>query len=523
MHVGRILKRTASRWPQREALVEGSRRMSYSELEESVNRFAGGLRGLGISKGDAVGIRLRNSIEQVVCQLGIQQIGAISVPINPRLSQTETANLLQKAEAKAIIVSGACSDMFSTLDDQPVAHCISTNPLEGETSYQSILSSGGLVEEVTEVDPEDISMMMHTSGTTGQPKLVVFDHQGQILNSMICAIELGYTNSDRGLHLAPLYHSAGYLNLFLPLLQLGGTQVIQREFEPESSLDILRTEQVTVVLGIPTHYARLQAVSSAPSDISSLRLTITSGAQMREDTMNWLDTNLPGETINLYGLTESTGIVTLNRHFARASDSNCIGTPAIHVDAKLTPLDDTSRSSHSTESAESNEQDAAGEVNDSSNDEAEITRGQLAVRSTKIFDGYYGQSQETKKVIRDGWLYTGDIVELKDGKYYLSGRIDNVIISGGENIVPEEIENVLNKHPDIIESVVVGEPDSDLGEKVVAYVVTDDLSLSLSDIDSYWVEDQDLVADFKRPRELHHIDTIPKNSSGEIRRKELQQ
>lgn len=506
MILGRVLTRTATRWPENEALVQGERRLTYRELQKEVRNLVGGLQSLGIESGDAVGLYTANSIEQIVSYLAVQSIGAVAVATNPRLAAGELSTIMNDAGVETIICDPGRAPTVGEAYEEgrlpDVEHRIATGEFDDMLAYEDLVNQGPAGAPDGDVRPEDPGIMMHTSGTTGRPKLVVISHRSQVLNSLSCAVELDFGPGDRVLHIAPLNHSAGYLNLFLPCLQLGGTHVLEPSFDPERTLRRIESEGVTVTLGVPTHFQLLRAadIDAERFDTDSLRLLITSGAPVHRTIADWVSETLCANFWNVYGLTETTGLVTVTEEIRRDdSGAYCIGKPFLDAEIRLIDPGDDVPPDRTVEPGE---------------------RGQLIVRSAKLMEEYYGRPERTAETIRDGWLYTGDVAVERDGIYYLIDRLDNRIISGGENIYPQEIERVLGDHPAVEDCAMVGAPDETLGKRVVAYVVTDDDSLNLAAIDEFWKERSD-IADFKRPREVRLVDTIPRNQSGKILRNEL--
>lgn len=501
MLIRRTLERTAARWPDREAVVDGDHRMTYREWNRAVDRVAGSLHTLGIEAGTRVGMFTHNCFEQVTTYLAAAALGAIAVPLNHRLAPGELSFLMNASESELLVydpdlltvVESARSDIATN------PNFVSTGTGELGHSFTDLLNGEELTQR-GDPNPDGTSVMMHTSGTTGRPKLVELTPRGQWINSLSCAVELDYSAADRALNMAPLYHSAGYLNLFLPVMHVGGTNVIMRSFDPVEALEIIDRERITTTLGVPTQYHRFQQVDAARSP-DTLRLATVSGAQFGQDVVEWVTTNLCTRFVNVYGLTESTGFVTI----LHATDLNrmeggfCIGKPFLNMDVRLVEIGDNVPPDATIQEGE---------------------RGQLITRGEKVMRGYYGRPDATSEALVDGWLYTGDVAVNRDGYYYLVDRVDNMIISGGENIYPAEIERALNEHPQIEQSAVVGEADSDLGERVVAHVKRGDQSLTPGEIESYW-RSRDDIADFKRPRKITFVDDIPKNPSGKIVRHEL--
>jgi fatty-acyl-CoA synthase len=502
MTIGRVLSQSVSRWPDAEALVDDTRSFTYEDLSEMVNRFANGLASMGIEQGDGVGIFARNSIEQIVVYLAVQRLGAVAVPINPRMDSGGLSRILTDADAVGLVCdAGRVDTARAAAADLPATtRLIAADSVDGMRSFDSVLEAGAAEPPETSVASDDPALMMHTSGTTGRPKLVVLSHQSQVINSLSCVYDLNYTHEDRVLHVAPLYHSAGYLNVFLPALHLGATHVLQSAFEPEATLERIEREEATAFLGVPTHFQKLRGTDVSAFDTDSLRMLVTSGAPVQQSTADWVTEHLCETFVNVYGSTEAGGLVTVSRTVENDEETFRIGEPFLNVEVRVIEIGD-------------------GVSPDETVDPGE--RGELIARSPKLMDRYFGRPEKTAETLRDGWLYTGDAAIERDGTYYLVDRIDNLIISGGENIYPQEVEAVLDGHPDIEDCAVVGEPDETFGERVVTYVVSRNPELTLADIDSYW-ERQTEAPGFKRPRELYLVETIPRNPSGKILRDQLE-
>ena len=532
MLIGDIVRRSADRWPDVEAVVDATRsgpdrRLTYAEWNREVNALADALAARGVGVGDRVALFTYNSVPQVTTYLATAKLGAVTVPTNHRLGAGELAHVVGMADVDLLIYDPALEATVreSGLDtdlDLVATEAVSDSTAEAtDDRFADLVASGDPAEpERPPVDPTATSILMHTSGTTGLPKLVTVDHRGQWMNSMSNVAEPGYEHGDRALDLAPLYHSAGYFNNFLPCLQVGGTNVVVAGFDPERVLRIVEEESVTSFLGVPTHFQRFRTADLPEFDTGSLRFVVTSGAPLSRPTVEWVRRNLTPDFFNVYGLTESTGLVTIlyPDEFDRMDRGYCIGEPFLNVDVRVV---------EAAEGATPADTVARGE------------RGQLICRSDKVMAGYHGQPERTAEALRGGpaseasgtsearrssgrWLFTGDVVERDaDGHFYLIDRMDNLVITGGENVYPAEVERVLDDFPGVEESAVAGEPDDEWGERLVAYVVRDDPDLSAEDVERLWRE-QTRVADFKRPREVRFVDSIPKNPSGKILRDRLE-
>lgn len=514
MLVGDIPRRNADRWPDREAIVDATvagegTRLSHTAWNAQINTVADALAQRGVGVGDRVALHTYNSLPEVTVMLAASKLGAVSVPTNHRLAAGELAHVLDLSGCDLLIYD---PDLETTVVEAGVdAHRVATAdvsrrdepPDVADEHYADLLEGGKPIEpDRPSIAPTALNVLMHTSGTTGRPKLVEVDHRGQWMNAMSNVAELRYRHADRALNLAPLYHSAGYFNNFLPALQVGATNVIVADFDPERTLGLLDEESITSFLGVPTHFQRFRTADLDTPAVDDLRFVVTSGATLSAPTVEWVREHLTERFVNVYGLTESTGLVTMlgPEDFDRMDQGYCIGEPFHGVDVRVVePTDDAT----------------ADDVVDSA------SRGQLICRSHKTMPGYHGQPERTADALRDGWLFTGDVVVRDDdGFVYLIDRMDNQIVTGGENVYPAEVEQVLDTAPGVEESAVVGEPDPEWGEKVVAYVVREDDSLSATDLDEFW-DDQTRLAGFKRPRDVRFVDHVPKNPSGKILREEL--
>ncbi|WP_254533175.1 class I adenylate-forming enzyme family protein [Natrinema gelatinilyticum] len=495
MLLGRILDQAATRWPDADAMVQGERLLTYDEWNRRVDRVATALADRGVDPGDRVGILTRNRIEQATAYFAAQRRGAVAVPMNFRLSPDDLVHLVTTAKTSVLLYDEEVADCVADVrsDLTPVEYYFSTgaNPDLGEPFAALGTDAPATAPDDGDVDPTDLAVMMHTSGTTGRPKLVETDHRSVWANAMACLSEFDYWHTDRVLHVAPMFHSADYLNVLVPNVLVGATNVMQPQFDPERTLELFESESITVMLGVPTHLKRLMAVGADGYDCSSLRLVLSTGAPVPDDVTEWITTELSEHNYNVYGLTETTGMVTLRDPTIPAArpDDYCIGKPFLNVDVRLIELGEDAAPTDTVETGE---------------------RGRLIVRAPKLMHGYYEQPEKTKATLHGEWLYTNDIALLgEDGRYYMFDRIDNVVISGGENVYPLEVERTLRTHSDIADCAVTGEPDDDLGERIVAYVVPADESLTEDDIEDYWRYEQTAVADYKRPRAIHFVDELP--------------
>jgi len=507
MDLGQMLYQTSKRWPNKLAIIQDDVALTYDKWNREVNKVSQMLRSIGIKKGDRIATFMYNSWEYVTICLGTQKIGAVLVPLNYRLSAEEIKLILNDCEAKVLIFDSELAEPVSLCKGAltSIEHFVyvgeqTVNIPKGSASLPSILTGIGTAEPGVEVADEDLSIIMYTSGTTGLPKGIMLNHQHQWINTMSCALEMGFTCFDRTLHIAPLYHVAAYHVFFLPHLLVGGTNIILQRFDPKRVFELIERNRVTTLLAVPTQYDLL-AAGRQEFDLSSLRLVATTGAPIKFKTVEWVRANVCQKMWNVYGLTESTSLITILSpdEFKRMGEVNCIGRAFLNMEVRLVPPNDPSPD----------------------NEVPEGTPGLLITRGPKLMLGIYKDNAKTAESMKEGWLYTGDIARKdSDGYYYLVDRQKDMIISGGENIFPQEVERVLDTHPGVLESAVVGVPDPKWGELVKAFIVAKADNVTSEDIERYCLEGGRL-ARYKRPRIIEFVREIPKTPSGKILRRML--
>ena len=501
MIVGDILYQSALRWPEREAIVYGDRRYSYRQWNDRVNGFAAGLTKLGLVKGDRVATFAFNSEALVTTAFALQKLGLVYVPVNFRLSSDELRYILRDAGIKALCFDhDLASVVASAQDEVGIKICFGPNQADfAAFDFESLVQPAAAEPDVA-IAPGDASVVMYTSGTTGQPKGVLLDHEAQWVNTVLCALEFGLRAQDRSLHMAPLYHVAAHHVMLLPHILVGAANVILRKFSPEAALHAVREHGISTVLGVPTQYDQIAAFTNRRSaGTETLRLAVTTGSLINGHTASWARQNLCANFVCVYGMTECTSLLTILGADQWGRGDNCIGRALIGVEARLIDPDgmlDVHRLA------------------------AEGERGILVARTPKLMKEYLGQPEKTADRLREGWLITGDIMlRDADGYFFLIDRHDDMIISGGENIYPQEVERVLIQHPDVADCAVIGVPDSTWGQVVKAFVVRRDAGLSAEHLDAFCLEGR--LARYKRPRFIEFVDEIPRNPSGKTLRKDL--
>ncbi len=507
-NIGHLLEQTAARWPANEAIIYEDRRLSYREWNSLVNRLANGLRRLGVREGDHIAIFAYNSLEQVTTHLAVAKCGAVAVLLNFRFTVGELKPLLELTHPSVLVFD---SELASVVEQaRPSLSTVREWIAMGDQvppyarAWQEVADHPSDSPPDAKVSDDAAGMMMFTSGTTGLPKAVVLLRRAQWLNAILLVGEMRFHPGDRTLHIAPLFHAAPWDCFFVPHIAVGGTNVILRKFDPERTLALIEHECITNLMGVPTHYELIRQASVVGRyDLASLRYVVATAGPVRLGTVQWIQANICPNVSNLYGLTESTTLITAcpPEEMHRFKEAPCIGRSLIGMEVRLVSLDEPMPTP-----------DAVVPVGQP---------GQLICRGPKLMREYYRNPEKTAERLKDGWLYTGDLCYAdEDGYYYILDRVDELISTGGEKVYPAEVEKVLNQHPDIRESVVVGIPDATWGQIIKAYVVTRADRLD-AEVVVQWARSR--LADYKCPRQVAIVPEIPRGPSGKILKKALRQ
>lgn len=488
-----VLKQQARRAPQRDALVFNGRRLSYAETNAEVNRRANALAAAGLNKGDRLAIMSTNSDDFVLVIYAAFRLGAILVPVNPRMAAPEVTYLLDDSGATAFLFAPSLVEVATKAHAAavaPPALMLATNAGSDHDDIVSLAAAQSVQAPDVEVVESDDAEILYTSGTTGRPKGVLHDHHRVLWDGINVNLGCGICDGDRILHVAPFYHSAE-LNLFLiGGMMVGATHVILPAFEPAAVLQAMAAERITVFFGVPTMYQMLLAEPAFSNcDLSQWRVGMFGAAPMPLSTIERLAESAPGVRLfNLCGPTEAGpgGISLGPADMQRKPGSN--GVAFINTEARV--VDAEGRDV------------AAGEI------------GEIVLRGETLMKGYWNRPEATAEVMRDGWLHTGDLARIDaDGYMTLVDRMKDMIITGGMNVYSAEIENALAAHPDVLDCAVVGVPHELYGESIVA-VVTPQQGASL-DLETVRAHVMTLLADYKAPHRME-IGEVPRNPSGKI-------
>ncbi len=492
--------------PQRPAIVSGDLRLSYADLDARVNRLTHALGGLGINPGDRVGLFLKNGHEYLELHLALSAIGAVGVQIGYRLKAEEVAYILANAQAKAIFAHQSLVAVAEEAIDRGSSEggplvltrreLVTTQPVPGLTDYETFLASGRADAPRAVTGRSRGGIMIYTSGTTGRGKGAKRDFGKLGFSSILGLLNaLPIRRDDRHLCVCPMYHSLAAM-FVTPVLAFGGCVVIHEHFEAEAALVAIERERITSVLMVPTMMQRLLALPKETlykHDTSSLRWIMSGAAPLPADVARKVEDQFGPILYNMYGATE-TGLVTLALPGEHTARPGTIGRAI--VGNKIRLLD------------EQGHDVPDGEV------------GELYVRNGMMMDAYHGNESATKEAMRDGYLSVGDLARRDaDGYYFIADRKTDMVISGGVNIYPWEIEQRLHQHPAIQEAAVVGVPDPEWGESLVAWIVPKGTERPTPEAIGEFVREE--LADYKRPRNVVFVDELPRNPTGKILKREL--
>ncbi|MDH3686733.1 MAG: FadD3 family acyl-CoA ligase [Myxococcales bacterium] len=502
-----LARKAAESFGNDPAIEEGDRTLSFTDLADSALEASRAFLAAGIERGDRVAIWAPNLADWIIGALGLQSAGACLVTINTRFKPGEAAYVLRKAGARILLTVGDFLDTnyadAIAAEDLPALERIVT--LTGSSphaqSFADFLAAGARVPEaaaldrLAEVEPEDLSDLIFTSGTTGKPKGVMTSHGQNLKSADIWSRGVGLERGDRYLIVNPFFHSFGYKAGWLACLLRGATAIPHQVFDPPVVLDRVEREKITVLPGAPTLYQSLLAYPDRNEhDTSSLRLAVTGAAAIPVELVHRMRDDLGFRTvITAYGLTEASGTVTM---CLQGDDAETIATTS----GRAIPQT---------------------EVLCVDPDGKEVPRGEpgeVVTRGFHVMRGYFEDPAETAKAIdADGWLHTGDIGEMDaQGNLRITDRIKDMYICGGFNVYPAEVEGTLFEHEGIAQACVIGVPDERMGEIGMAFVVPLPGASLTAEAVIAWSRER--MANYKAPRRVEIVDELPTTASGKVQK-----
>ena len=500
MTLAEALARTAQRYPEGEALVSRHQNLRYTwrEFDDAVTRVARGLAGLGLRTQDRVGIWSTNCAEWILLQYACARAGFVLVNVNPAYRSHELAFVLRKSGMRALFLwaNDARADYRKILDEvrqpeQALGHVVYL----GTEEWDAMLANGRDLPSQP-VSPGDPTNIQYTSGTTGSPKGVLLTHRNLVNNGLVTGDNMRMTENDRMCIGLPLYHCGGSVCSVLNCVMHGSTIILpSASFDPRAMLEAIEQEKATVVGGVPTMFiAQLQHPDFARFEMNSLRAALIGGAPCPVELLRRMNAEMHCEEVSVvYGQTEASPVITMHMPSDTLEQrSSTVGRPMPNTEVKVV--------------GSRGETLPVGEV------------GELCARGYHIMAGYDQEPEATARAIdAEGWLHTGDLALMRDdGHFHIRGRSKEMIIRGGENIYPAEIESFLFEHPKIAEVTILGLPDLKLGEVVAAWIRPKaGQTLSAEEVREYC---QGKIAHFKIPQHVRIVDSFPMTVSGKIQK-----
>ena len=503
---GTFFARAVERDPHAMAVVDGSARMTYAEWDRHIRCLAGGLGGLGIGAGDAVVLVLSNRVEMASLFWACQMIGARFVPFNWRGSEDDFAYVLEDAEASAFLYEPRSEAAAIPAADRlavPAERRIVVGGVDGQATAFAELAAHDPIDGPRQVDPEATCLMFYTSGTTGQPKGVPRSHNAERHASIACAVQLRYAYHEVQLGVMPLFHTMGVRALQMSAV-LNGRYVCMPSFAAGEALALIAAERIDALFLVPTMFHDMvHHPDCATTDLGSVRHIGYAGASMTSAlTRICAEVFEPEMFVNFYGSSE---IFTFSTCDHVLDKPGCAGRAGIGQCLRVV---------HADPDAESGPERVLPP--------GEIGEVIAPMDGLDAFEGYWKRPDADAKSIRGGWYFTGDLGYFdQDGELFLVGRVDDMINSGGENIHPEEIEDVLDAMAAVRQAAVVGMPDDRLGQKVVAFIEPASQEASAEALDAACLAGG--LARYKRPRAYVFVERVPRSAAGKLLRRLLRE
>jgi long-chain acyl-CoA synthetase len=492
MNLASIVTTSAERSPEAPAIRLGAFELTYGQLDDASARLATLLRERGLQEGDRVGVMLPNVPQFPIAYYGVLRAGGIVVPMNVLLKRREIAFYLEDSGAKLLLAWHGFAEEARSGAEEAGAETIEVEP----DSFAELLAQGEPIPGLADTAEDDTAVILYTSGTTGKPKGAELTHANLMTNADVCmrtTSEIG--PGDVVFGGLPLFHSFGQTVAMNASLKVGACLSLVPKFDPGEALETIQRDKVTHFYGVPTMFgALLHHPDRERYDVSSLRTCITGGASMPVEVLRGFEQAFGAIVLEGYGLSETSPVSSSN-HPEMERKPGSIGTPIEGVEMRVVD--------------ESDAPVEQGEV------------GEIVIRGHNIMKGYWQRPDATAEAMRGGWFHSGDMARTdEDGYFYIVDRKKDLIIRGGYNVYPREVEEVLYEHPKIREAAVLGVPHDEWGEEIGAAVVLHEgEELSAEEVSAYVKE---RIAAYKYPRIVWFLDDLPKGPTGKILKREIE-
>ncbi len=508
-----LLEDSARRYPDKEAFIFNETTLTYAQINAAANQVAGGLQKMGIQAGDKVALSCLNVPYFPMVYFGILKAGAAVVPLSVLLKRSEVAYHLQDSEAKAYFCFEGTPELpmgeegfagfqeakdcthFVTITADPKA----SSPFDDTKTLGQVMSGQSPAFATHPAGAEDTCVIVYTSGTTGRPKGADLTHSNLLQNAILSADLFQASSEDRMLVVLPLFHIFGMTVLMNAGVYRGASLILLPRFDPKAVMGLLFKHDITVFAGVPTMYWGLLNAGDTgikPEDIQqSLRVAVSGGASLPVEVLRQFEAKFKVPIIEGYGMSEGSPVVTFN-HLGRQRKPGSIGTPVWGVEVMIADAND--------------QQLPVGE------------KGQLLYRGHNVMKGYYNRPEVNADSLKGGWMHSGDVAYMdEDGYFYIVDRTKDMIIRGGLNVYPREVEEVMMEHPAVSMVAVIGVPHEQHGEEIKACVVLQDGQTASAEELIGWTKTR--IAAYKYPRIIEFLDQLPMSATGKILKKELRQ
>lgn len=507
LNLATLLTESTRRDPAHTAIIFDDFRMSYGELHGASNKFANALVEAGVKQGQAVALMLPNIPQFLMCYFGILKAGGVVIPLNVLLKAPEVAYHLSDSDAMLLVAwEGFLPEAVpgwretNTCESLIVVNAPGSQNLpEGDNvlSFGALMAKASPAFDMVQTSPEDTAVILYTSGTTGKPKGAELTHFNMFFNAYVVTKELGvnYSPDDIVLVALPLFHAYGQSAVMNVAIGAGGTLTLMARFDPIKAFEIIQRDKVTTFSGVPTMYFYLlNHPDRRKYDLSSLRTCSSGGSAIPVEVLHAWERETGVKVLEGFGLSETSPVASFNVMF-KPTKPGSIGLPIWGVEMRVVD--------------ENDKEVPVGEI------------GEIIIRGHNVMKGYYKRPDATADCMRNGWFHSGDIGKMdSDGYFYIVDRVKDMIIRGGFNVYPREIEEVLYTHPAVAECAVIGIPDPAMGEEVKAVVVLKPgQNVTAEEIKAYCKE---RIASNKYPRVIEiSAEGLPKNATGKILKREL--
>jgi acyl-CoA synthetase (AMP-forming)/AMP-acid ligase II len=507
MHLHDNLDYSAREHPDAVFAEFQGRQVTYREAAAATNRLANALAGAGLTPGDRFAVLSKNSIEMVYLYYAGSKVGAVPVPLNFRLAPPEWSYIVRDAGARMLFAQGALADALEPVREElsDIKQFVALDGApNGYTPLESFVSGQPETSPACELAADADVYQMYTSGTTGRPKGAVITHAAVMAQLHQGMLGFGTQTGDRALIVAPLYHAAAAVTTFVTV-QAGGTLYIQEDFVPADVVRALSEERIAFGMLVPAmiQFCLVGVPDVAERRFDDLRLIIYGASPIAEQTLRQAIDVFGCDFLQGYGMTETTAAATYlfpaDHRRALAGEANLLlsaGRPLLGTQVRIVDENDAPVPNG--------------------------TIGEVAIRGPQLMRGYWNLPEPTAEALRGGWMHTGDAGILDDeGFLYIQDRVKDMIVSGGENVYPREVEDVLFQHPAVADVAVIGVPDERWGEAVKAIVVRKEGETV--DADALLAYCKGQLGGYKRPRSVDFIEALPRNPSGKVLKKDLRE